>query len=58
MEEVSSVLCNSLWGGHDFGYCYLPAVGSNGGILSIWNASVANLLVGNLWGYVWSWLGW
>jgi exonuclease III len=44
LEVVSDALCYSLWGSEDCNWAFLPAVGANGGIISIWSKSNSNLL--------------
>jgi len=38
-EVISQSLCNSLWGGEDCDWAYLPSEGNSGGILSLWSKS-------------------
>lgn len=44
VQEVFVLLCSSLWGVNNFGYCFLPAEGCSGGIISIWNFDLGKLV--------------
>ncbi|MCH90185.1 endonuclease/exonuclease/phosphatase family protein, partial [Trifolium medium] len=44
VETVSKSLCNSLWGSDECDWVALPAVGSSGGILSLWRKSLGSLV--------------
>ncbi|MCI39093.1 endonuclease/exonuclease/phosphatase family protein, partial [Trifolium medium] len=44
LESISDTLCYSLWGGEDCNWAFLPAVGSSGGILSIWRKTNSSLI--------------
>jgi hypothetical protein len=43
MEVIPDGCCLSVWGGDDCQWAYLPSVSNSGGILSIWNKSLAVL---------------
>lgn len=44
LEVVSATLCRKIWGSDQFGFSFLPSIGNNGGILSIWNSQKEKLL--------------
>jgi hypothetical protein len=44
LEGVSNNLCCRLWGSADCDWAFLPAVGSSGGILSIWKKSLGSVV--------------
>jgi hypothetical protein len=43
LESISDGLCWSIWGSEDCQWAFLPSSGNSGGILSIWNKSIASL---------------
>jgi exonuclease III len=44
METITDSFCYNLWGGEDCQWVFLPAVGNNGRILSIWSKSSASMI--------------
>jgi hypothetical protein len=44
LEVISDKLCYSLWGSEDCNWVFVPAQGANGGMLSLWSKSNANLI--------------
>jgi hypothetical protein len=44
LEVIPEALVFGLWGGNDCDWTFLPAVGSSGGILSIWSKVNASLV--------------
>jgi hypothetical protein len=44
MEEMSDVLCYSLWGSRDVGWLAVPSRGNSGGLLSLWNKDKYSLV--------------
>ncbi|PNY14141.1 cysteine-rich receptor-like protein kinase [Trifolium pratense] len=44
MEAISDPFVHNLWGSSECDWAFLPAVGSSGGILSIWNKVKATLV--------------
>lgn len=41
MEDIRGPLCYSLWGNHCCSWVFAPSAGNNGGMLSIWDASIS-----------------
>jgi hypothetical protein len=44
MEEMSDVLCYSLWGSRDVGWLAVPSRGNSDGLLSLWNKDKYSLV--------------
>jgi hypothetical protein len=44
MEVIPESLIYNLWGDNEVGWCFLPAVGNSGGILSMWNKVKSSLI--------------
>lgn len=45
LEQIDERLYHMIWGNSDFGWCYTPASGSSGGMLSTWDSNLGSLLV-------------
>lgn len=43
LTEVDRFLWESLWGGADVNWAWVPSEGSSGGIISLWNSTVFTL---------------
>jgi exonuclease III len=44
MELISEAWCHNIWGSDDCQWVHFPAVGNNGGFLSIWSKSAASFI--------------
>jgi hypothetical protein len=44
LEIVTDSVCYAIWGDNNCKWAYLPATGSSGGILSLWNKSIFSLI--------------
>jgi hypothetical protein len=44
LEIVTDSICYAIWGDNNCNWAYLPASGSSGGILSLWNKSIFSLI--------------
>lgn len=44
IESIDRQFCEQLWGGNDCAWLSLPAIGNTGGLLSLCNANLGNLM--------------